>query len=124
MKEVEIKIMELLDNHPKSLEIITSHFTKMMIESFNEETVPEEFKEAMMEMGVGKERLALIIGSAPRCLFDCFDENEIFIEVYRTSGDAFTFNIEGFMEHPTHFIKRKDCELSAIIEAFKLLEKK
>lgn len=122
MTEVEVTIMELLESHPKSLVIITEYFTNMMIDSFNDETVPEEFKTAMKEMGISKERLSLIIGSAPRCLFDVFDENNIFIEIYRTTGEAFTFNIEGFMEHPDHFSKRKDCELIAVKEAFKLLE--
>jgi hypothetical protein len=123
MTEVEVTIMELFEENPLSYEAISRFFLNMMVESFNDETVPEEFKKAMMAEGIGKERLALIIGGAPRCLFDVFDENGIYIEVYRTNGEAFTFDIADFIDHPGHFIKRKDCEMEAVKEAFKLLEK-
>src|SRR6478736_8170340 len=100
MKEVELAILNLLEQHPKCLSVITDHFMKVMIDSFDTEEVPEEFKQSMRETGISKERLAMIIGGAPRCLFDVFDENEIFIEVYRTQSKAFTFNIEDYVDHP------------------------
>lgn len=124
MNELEIKITELLNDHPKSYEVITNYFLKMMINSFDTEEVPEEFKEAMRNVGIEKERLIMIISGSPRSLFDVFDENDIFIEVYRTNGNSFTFNIEGYLDHPGHYDKRKDCEIEAIEEAIKLLESK
>lgn len=122
MKDVENEILDLLESNPKTCTVITDYFTKVMIDSFEDQSVPEEFKEAMRSLGIEKDRLATIISGQPRCLFDVFDENEIYIEIYRTNGDSFTFNIEKFMEHPGHFKSRKDCEMQAIKEAFKLFE--
>jgi len=122
MNEIELKMLDLLNTHPRAYSIIMEFFTRMMIDSFVNKSVPEEFKEEMKKLGLSKDRMAMIIGGAPRCLFDVFDENEIYIEIYRTQGESFTFNIDGLVEHPNHYQKRKDCELDAIIESFKLLE--
>ena len=56
MTEVEVTIKEILESHPKSCEIITDYFMSMMIDSFNDEAVPEEFKTTMREAGISKER--------------------------------------------------------------------
>lgn len=118
----ETTMLELLETHPNACAVITEHFLKMMIESFVDQSVPEEFKESMMKEGINKDRLALIIGGAPRCLFDVFDENEIYIEIIRSSGKYFTFSIHGEKAEINCYQSRKDCELDAIKEAFKILE--
>jgi len=124
MKEIELEILNLLESHPKCLTIITNHFMKVMIDSFDNEEVPEEFKKSMMELGISKERLAMIISGAPRCLFTPFDEQEIYIEVYRTTGKKFTYRIEDYETPNFSSEKRIDCELEAIKSAFEILEDK
>lgn len=124
MKEIESTILELLNKHPKSAQIVMDYFVRIMIDSFEDSDVPEEIKNTLREQGISPVRMVQIISGAPRCLFDIFDENEIYIIIYRTNGDSFTFDIENYVDHPDHYCTRKECELMAIKESFSILEQK
>ena len=115
---------ELLEKHPLTTEVVRSWFFDEMVKSFDDETVPEEFKEMMKQEGVTNERLAILIDAQPRTLFDVFDENDIYINIIRNNGKF----MWGWSDNEEHSIKgelintRKEAEITAIEKAFELLE--
>jgi hypothetical protein len=95
-----------------------------MIESVKgDTTVPEDFKNFMIEQGIPNDTLCIFIDSNPRSLFDVFDENNIVIENFLYPNGEFTIKIGN--EATTNSWKtRKEAELFAIEAAFEILEEK
>jgi hypothetical protein len=118
-----MKTRELLEMHPLTTEVIRTWFFDQMVASFDDEAVPEEFKEMMKQEGVTNERLATLIDVQPRTLFDVFDANDIIIETLLYPSREFTIKIGN--EATTNSWKtRKEAELFAIEAAFNLLEER
>jgi hypothetical protein len=118
-----MKAIELLEKHPHTAEVIRAWFLEQMIESLKTEDVPDEFKNFMREQGVDYDKLAVMIDANPRMLFDVFDENDLFIEIFMYPDVTFTCKIGN--EATTNSWKtRKEAELFAIEAAFEILEKK
>ena len=93
-----------------------------MLESFKDETVPEGFKQYMLEQGIDNDKVGTLIDVNPRNLLDVFDENNIIIETSLYPNGEFTIKIGN--EATTNSWKtRKEAELFAIEAAFEILEK-
>ena len=117
-----MKGLDLLESHPASTEIIRAWFMERMIESLQDENVPDEFKNFMREQGIQNDKLATMIDVNPRMLLDVFDENDIFISINITDR-KFTYRIDNVV-NPTEYSTRKECELISITRAFEILENK
>jgi len=115
--------IELLEKHPLTAKVIKDWFLEKMIESFKDEDVPTEFKDFMREQGVENDKVAKMIDANPRMLFDVFDENKIFIEIYMFPDDTFTCKISNGAT-TNSWKTRKEAELFAIEEAFLILEER
>jgi hypothetical protein len=123
-----MKTNELLAKYPLATEVVRkSYFDKMIASVESAKDIPEEFKQSLMNEAITDERLIIFIDSQPRTLFDVFDDNDIYINIIK--GDSTKF-MWGFSDKTGTYIKdgltdtRKEAELSAIAEAFKLLEEK
>jgi hypothetical protein len=115
--------LELLEKHPYATEVIRTWFLEKMIESLNDQSVPDEFKDFMRGQGIDNDRLSTMIDANPRMLFDVFDENDLFIEIFMYSDVTFTCKIGN--EATTNSWKtRKEAEMFAIEAAFDILENK
>lgn len=115
--------LELLEKHPYATEVIRTWFLEKMIESLNDQSVPDEFKDFMRGQGIDNERLSTMIDANPRMLFDVFDENDLFIEIFMYPDVTFTCKIGN--EATTNSWKtRKEAEMFAIEAAFDILENK
>ena len=113
--------LELLEKHPYATEVIRTWFLEKMIESLNDQSVPDEFKDFMRGQGIDNERLSTMIDANPRMLFDVFDENDLFIEIFMYPDVTFTCKIGN--EATTNSWKtRKEAEMFAIEAAFEMLE--
>ena len=119
-----MKATELLEKYPLSTEVVREWFMQKMIESVRgDDEVPEDFKNFMLEQGIDNNRMATIIDSNPRMLFDVFDNNDLFIEIFMYTDVTFTCKIGN--ETTTNSWKtRKDAEAFAIEAAFEMLENK
>ena len=115
--------LELLEKHPRSGEVIRAWFLKQMFESFNDQDVPDEFKDFMREQGVENDKVGKMIDINPRMLLDVFDDNDIVIETSLYPNGEFTIKI-GNHATTNSWKTRKEAELFAIDAAFDILENK
>ena len=115
--------LQLLEKHPYATEVIRAWFLEQMIESMKDQSVPDEFKDFMRGQGIDNIKLSIMIDSNPRMLFDVFDENDLFIEIFMYPDVTFTCKIGN--EATTNSWKtRKEAEMFAIEAAFEMLENK
>lgn len=115
--------LELLEKHPLTGELIKAWFLRQMFESFNDEDVPTEFKDFMREQGVDDDKVAKMIDINPRMLFDVFDENQMYIEIFLYPDNTFSCKM-GKQGTTASWKTRKEAELFAIEVAFAMLEEK
>ena len=88
-----MKGLELLKKYSQSGEVVKEWLFNKMAESIEDSSVPEDFKKSMMEEAVTNERVAVLIDANPRMLFDVFDENDVFIEIFMYPDVTFTCKI-------------------------------
>jgi hypothetical protein len=95
-----------------------------MLESFKDETVPEEFKQFMIEQGVEEDKVGTLIDVNPRMLLDVFDASGLCINIERTENKEveWAWGIASITYETAIFKTRKEAEYAAIEEAFELLE--
>ena len=118
-----MKAIELLNANPKTTEAIRAWFMEKMVESIdNAQDVPDEFKEFMRQQGIDNEKLSIMIDAQPRTLFDVFDANEIFINIFYVVG-KFHAQISD-NDAQIEATNRKDAEAGIIEHAFRILEEK
>ena len=118
-----MKGIELLEQYPLTAKVIREWFLEKMIESLQDENVPDEFKNYMRDQGVENDKVGVMIDANPRMLLDVFDENEIVIENSLYPDGTFTIKIGN--EATTQSWKtRKEAETFAIEAAFEILETK
>jgi len=114
--------IELLEKYPLASKVINEWVMQQMLKSFKDESVPEEFKNYMLQQGVENDKLAVMIDSQPRFLFDVFDYNNVLIQINVFKTFSYSINegdvISGSWE------TRKECEKHAIAAAFDVLEEK
>ena len=117
-----MKGLELIEKYTAAGKVVKEWFFKSMLESFKDETVPDEFKEFMLEQGIEDDKIGTLIDINPRMLLDVFDENEIFIGTNVTQKDAFHCTINNSLSPGGTHYTRKEAELFAVEAAFEILE--
>ena len=130
-----MEALKLLEKYPLSTEVVREWFINKMVESVKgDDTVPEDFKNYMLEQGIPNDKLCIFIDSSPRSLFDVFDENELYIHIVpincviepHVPKMKFLIGIDkltGLDDTPsTPYSTRKEAELFAIETAFEILE--
>ena len=115
-----------LAKYPLATKVVKDWFMKEMIESFKDETVPTEFKDFMLEQGIEDDKVETLININPRSLFDVFDDNNISINIERSSNKIVEWDWNIMEAYGEHYVckSRKEAELAAIEAAFELLEQK
>lgn len=118
----------MLDANPKSATLLRQWFTERMIESIEDmEEFQEETLEIMKQHLVSNEAVSNIIQDNVRSLFDFFDEQHVYITITRNYlASAFEWDIQSEeapdVQSDVKVSSRKEAEMSAINEAFKILE--
>lgn len=118
-----MKGLEILQKYPHSADVVRKWLFDKMMESMQDDSVPEDFKQSMMNEAVTNERLAVFIDTNPRMLFDVFDENDIIIIIKYHDNFGFTWAVEE-ADDQSFYKTRKEAELFAIEVAFEILENK
>ena len=115
--------IEILNDYPLATETARDWFLKKMIESFEQDNAPEDFKNQMLSRGVSDITLAIMFDQSPRNFFDLFDDNKIVIEILKDTDinpDLFYYKING-KTPGTFFEQRIPCERAAVEKAFEML---
>lgn len=115
--------VELLEKYPLTSKVINDWVTAQMLESFKDNSVPQEFKDYMLAQGVENDKMAVMIDANPRFLFDVFDDNNVIIETIVFPDNTFSCKI-GRQATTQSWTKRKDAEKFSIEAAFEILEEK
>lgn len=118
-----MEMLKLLEEYPKSALVVKQWFLEKMLESMKDQNVPEDFKNSIREAGIDNERVAGVLNSAPRALYDVFDSHKIYVEITVDQAGGFWWNI-GETKSTTSYEHRISCDAAAVIEAFKTLEAK
>ena len=120
-----MKMLELLKENPKTAIVIKQWFLEKMLESLKDESLPEDFKNYVREQGIDDDKIAKMVEGSPRSLFDVFDDHKVFIQINAySSSSSFSYFINDGDMVSGGWTERKEAELAAIIQAFKLLEEK
>jgi len=115
--------LDLLEKYPLAAKVVSEWVMQQMLESFNDESVPEDFKNYMLQQGVDNDKLAVMIDAQPRFLFDVFDHNDVIIETIVFPDKTFSCKIGNLAT--TNFWKtRRESEKHAIEGAFEILNNK
>jgi hypothetical protein len=122
--------IELLQEYPKAATVVKQWMLNQLLESLKDDTLPEDFKENVRQIGIDDERIAALIDVNPRGLLDVFDVQKVYILI-----EPFTNELENdlqsfgwrilFTEYSNLNCKtRREAEQEAIKEAFKILNEK
>ena len=117
-----MELLELLNSHPKTAIVIKQWLLEKMLESLNDETLPDDFKDYVRAQGIDDDKVAGILKGNPRAIFDVFDGHKVYIDI-SCLNDKFLWGINNDMNNSV-YETRKDADVAAVIEAFKLLEEK
>lgn len=123
-----MKTIELLKNNPKTEKALNEYYTATLIDSADDSNVPKEYIDFLKKQGVDTERLADIIDTASRSLFDFFDENKIYIDIVSQLDGTFMYALlDGNVSTLGSTFRsktRKEADKKAVYAAIALLESK
>jgi hypothetical protein len=119
-----MQAQELLETYDKGAVVIKQFYLQHMLESLNDENLPENFKDFVKEQGIDNDTVAVMLTASPRTFFDVFDTNSIFISV-KYGIDGFTWHITQLpfseIKDTTVYTFRKEAEVAAVEKAFEIL---
>lgn len=116
-----MKPAELLEKHPETTLKIREFFLNKLLQSFNDEEIPEEFKKEIINQGVNDEQISKFIDIQPRMFFDFFDSMDKIIEITYKKGFGFSWSVENETCN-IGFDTRLDAERDAIYTVFEIVE--
>jgi len=116
-----ITFTEVFEKNPHATLVVQSYFMSKMLESLDDDTIPEDFRDMLRKQGVQKEQLIKMVEGSPRSLFDVFDEHDIVIQINTYPHFSYSINNEVIAGS---WNKRKEAEMFAVNSAFEMLEAK
>jgi hypothetical protein len=125
-----MQAQELLETYDKAGIVIKQFYLQHMLESLNDENLPENFKDFVREQGIDNDTVAVMLTASPRTFFDVFDNHKIYIEILvdLTKDNAlFSYVIDGNMMDNVEGVlynSRIEAERVAIEKAFEILNDK
>jgi hypothetical protein len=120
-----MKGLELLEQNPESAKLICSYYLEVMLESLNDDSLPEDFKNHVRSQGMDNNNIAAILDGNPRNLFDFFDSHNMYITVTCFSDGSFSYSIIadiGTSGTSEVYKTRKEADRNAVETAIKQLE--
>jgi hypothetical protein len=94
-----------------------------LLESLNDESIPENFKDFVKAQDMENENISKMIDANPRILFDVFDEHKVYIQI-NVSSSNFSYSINEGDVISGSWENRIEAEKAAIEQAFQMLNNK
>lgn len=117
-------MLELLQKYPEASKVVKSYYLEMMLSTLNDDSLPENFKEYVREMGIDDDKLSKMLSGSSRSMFDVFDDNGIFINItFDHEHRVFRYSVDGEVDSQDYLF-RKAAEQEAVAEAFKILNER
>jgi hypothetical protein len=116
---------ELLETYTKAAEVVKKHFVDKLLESLNDADLPDDFKAFARQQEIDNDKIASLMDSQPRGLFDVLDENGVFTQIsVDLENNCFRYSFDGGRVESNDYTKRKEAEIAAIEKAFEILNEK
>lgn len=116
--------LELLQENPNAAKIIKEYYNELMINSLDDSSLPENFKEFMREQELDDDKVAQMMEANARNVYDVLDENGFIISIsYDATFEKFYWFINGD-SHKIACSTRKDAENDAVAAAIYRLEER
>lgn len=122
-------IREVLDENPKSADLLRAHIRKAIIMTNADDGMLGSIAEYIEALTVDNESIANTLQENYRFLFDFFDANDLIISVvYDGEHKVFRYRVDQkdvVNQHETEsndFSTRKEAEAEAVNYSFKILE--
>jgi hypothetical protein len=117
-------MIELLKENPKTAKLLHDYYINLMIESSTD--LPAHFAEYIRDQGLEMSNIASMMETAPRNLFDVFDEQGIFINISTTNnGKSYQCDVSQDLKGESQGADtRKEADLKGVTLAIEMLEKK
>ena len=117
--------LELLEKYPEAAAVIRQFYTNELVESLKGGNYPDEFKQFALAQPLDNEYIAEFINTAPRGLFNVFDDNDIFIQIsVDIENKCFRWSFDGGKVESNDYTSRKETEAAAVEKAFEILNEK
>jgi hypothetical protein len=116
--------LELLQENPDAANIIKQYYVDLMINSLDDSTLPDDFKDFMRQQGVDNKKVAEMIEASPRNLFDVLDENGFVISMnWDMAFNKYTYHINDD-QYKLLYDSRREAEMAAVNVAIHRLQSK
>lgn len=116
-----ITFSEVFEKNPHATLVVQSWFMGKMLESLDDNTVPEDFREMLRQQGVDKEHLIKMVEGSPRSLFDVLDEHDVIVQINTYPHFSYSINNETIAGS---WNTRKEAEMFAVSAGLEMLENK
>lgn len=117
-------MLELLKSYPEAAKVVKAYYLEIMLSTLNDDSLPEDFKEHVREMGIDDDKISKMLSGSSRSMFDVFDDNGILINVtFDHENRVFRYSVEGEVDSQDYLF-RKAAEQAAVAEAFKILNER
>jgi hypothetical protein len=103
--------------------VVKQWFLDRLLESLNDESIPENFKDFVKAQDMENENISKMIDANPRILFDVFDEHKVYIQI-NVSSSNFSYSINEGDVISGSWENRIEAEKAAIEQAFQMLNNK
>ena len=116
--------LELLQENPHAAKVIKEYYVELMLNSLDESSLPENFKDFLKEQGIDDDKVAQMMEANARNVYDVLDENGFVISItYDSTFEKFSWYINGD-QHKIVCSTRKEAENQAVAAALYRLERK
>jgi hypothetical protein len=116
--------LELLQENPDAANIIKQYYVDLMINSLDESSLPENFKEFMREQGIDEDKVAQMMEANARNVYDVLDENGFVISItYDVNFKKYSYYINND-QHRIVVDTRKEADSGAVAVAICRLQEK
>lgn len=116
--------LELLQQNPNAANIIKQYYVDLMINSLDDSSLPENFKEFVREQGIDEEKIAQMMEANARNVYDVLDDNGFVISIiYDVNFKKYSWYINDD-KHRIVCDTRKEADSGAVAACIARLEDK
>lgn len=116
--------LELLQENPHAAKVIKEYYVELMLNSLDDSSLPENFKDFLKEQGIDEDKVAQMMEANARNVYDVLDDNGFVISMnWDMAFNKFSYHINDG-HYDKYYDSRKEAESAAVASSIFLLERK